>query len=54
MGTVSLNDAEKTVGKAGHTSHIVPEARPFTGALYAAYTAASKADSEGPREAPSR
>ena len=29
-GTVSLKDAERTAGKAGRISHIVPEARPFT------------------------
>ena len=51
-GTVSLKIAERTVGKAGRVSHIVPEARPFTGALYAAFSGATKADAEGPREAP--
>ena len=30
VGTVPLKDAERTVGKAGRVSHIVPEARPFT------------------------
>ena len=51
-GTVTLKEAEKTVGKAGHIAHIVPDARPFTGALYAAFTCSAKADSTDPREAP--
>ena len=32
-GTVTLKDAERTVGKAGIISHIVPEPRPFTSGL---------------------
>ena len=52
QGTVTLTEAEKTVGKAGRIAHIVPEARPFTGALYAALTCSEKAYSTGPREAP--
>ena len=51
-GTVTLKEAETTVGKAGRIAHIVPEARPFTGALYAAFSCSVKADTTGPREAP--
>ena len=53
-GSIPLNEALCTVGKAGRISQIVKEARPFTGALYAAYTAAVRQDLTGPRQAPKR
>ena len=51
-GTVSLKLAERVVGRAGRVAQIVPEARPFAGALWTALTAAKKANDAGPKEAP--
>ena len=42
-GKVNLREAEKLVGRAGRVAHVVPTARPFVSALWAALTA-SKAD----------
>ena len=53
-GSIPLNEALCTVGKAGRISQIVKEVRPFTGALYAAYTVAVRQDLIGPRQAPKR
>ena len=50
--TVSLQDADKMVGRAGRIAHIVPEARPFATALWAALAAARRADRGTVREAP--
>ena len=43
-GTSSINlvEALTVVGKAGRLAQIVREARPFSGALYAAYQASSR------------
>ena len=51
-GTVPLKLAERVVGRAGRVAQIVPEARPFAGALWTALTAAKKANDSGPKEAP--
>ena len=51
-GSIPLSEALCTVGKVGRVSQVINEARPFTGALYAAYTAAVLSDKEGPRQAP--
>jgi hypothetical protein len=40
------------VGRAGRVAHIVPEARPFVGALYAALTASQQKAKSGHRKAP--
>ena len=42
------------MGKVGRVSQIIKEVRPFTGALYATYTAAANQDLIGPRQAPRR
>ena len=48
---VTIREAERAVGKAGRVSQIIKEARPFTGAMYAAFTASKQADASGPRNA---
>ena len=53
-GNIPLNEALSTVGKAGRVSQVINEARPFTGTLYATYTAAVKQNLIGPRQAPHR
>ena len=50
-GTIPPKTAQRIVGKAGRLSQVVKEARPFTSALYAAYSASAHADRIGPREA---
>ena len=51
--TVSLQDANRMVGRAGRIAHIVPEARPFATALWVALAAARQSDGgRAPREAP--
>ena len=52
VGSWPLEEARKVVGKAGRLAQIVPEARPFAGALWAAFSEAWKADTTGVREAP--
>ena len=51
--TVSVQDANRMVGRAGRIAHIVPEARPFAIALWVALAAARQSDGgAAPREAP--
>ena len=52
--SIPLNEALSTVGKVGRVSQVIKAARPFTGTLYAAYTAAVKQDLIGPRQSPHR
>ena len=51
-GNIPLSEALCTVGQAGRVSQVIKEARPFTGALYAAYTAAVLSDKEGSTSGP--
>ena len=47
-GAVSLRAAERAVGRCGRVAHVVPDARPFAGAMFAALTAAKAAPAEAP------
>ena len=44
IGSIPLEAALATAGKCGRLAHIVREAHPFSGAMYAAYTDACVAD----------
>ena len=52
VGHFPLDEARKIVGKAGRIAQIIPEARPFTGALWGAFSGAWEADKSGKKEAP--
>ena len=52
VGSWPLEEARNVVGKAGRLAHIVPEERPFTGALWVAFSEVWKADTTGVREVP--
>ena len=50
--SVPASVAERLVGRTGRIAQIVPSARPFASALYAAKAAAGRAEAWGHREAP--
>ena len=52
--TASLADAYALCGRAGRVAQVVPEARPFISALYAALAASLRSHHAGLREAPPR
>ena len=52
VGHFPLEEARKVVGKVGRLAQIIPEARPFTGALWGAFSGAWDADKSGKKEAP--
>ena len=52
--TASLADAYALCGRAGRVAQVVPEARPFISALYAALAASLRSHHSGLREAPPR
>ena len=51
-GAVSHKAMERIIGRCGRVAHVIPEARPFVGAFYAAMRASKQAAAEGRREAP--
>ena len=51
-GHITEKAAQTIVGKCNRVAQVVPEARPFVGAMYAALTAAQHAQASGRREAP--
>ena len=52
--TLPMHVAERLVGRAGRIAQIVPSARPFAAALYAAQTAAKRSSESPQPEAPPR
>ena len=51
-GHSARKDAMTLVGRAARVAHVIPEARPFATALWAALTSADRAQSENKRESP--
>ena len=51
LGASPLPDLLEIVGKCGRVAQVIPEARPYSHTMWAAYTGAAKADSDGLREA---
>jgi len=51
-GHIRQQEVQTIIGKCGRVAHIVPEARPFVGALFAAQAGARLAQESGRREAP--
>ena len=47
-----FRDAQRLVGRVGRIAHVVPEARPFAAALYAALAESQRAAAANAREAP--
>ena len=48
----TLKTAERVVGRCARVAHVIPQARPFAGAMYAALSASKASRSAARREAP--
>ena len=51
-GKTTLSIAERVVGRCARVAHVIPQARPFAGAMYAALSASKASQSVARREAP--